>query len=185
MPSPERLDEVAEWLSTLKLLLQAWKVAPELRGLLDGALKAPTKQDRERIVNYVRRLEERRVFSAHFNSEVVEVCIGSLSQVKDFTDETLAQVDHPGARAALGAIIDQVRLFLDAWSRFKTARIDWDDYPRRPDPFVERNLRGGQLAAFFQDLGELRSKMRLLVSILIQLAPKAAAPNLLGQPEDE
>jgi hypothetical protein len=176
---------MGEWLSTLKLLLQAWKAAPELRGLLDAAMKAQTKGDRELIVKYCRRLDERRVFSAPFSGEVVEVCVGSLSDVKDFTDETLAEVDHAGARAALGAIIDQIRCFLDSWGGFKTARIDWDFYPRRHDPLTDRRLGGQQLADFFQDLGELRSKMRLLVSILVELAPKASAPRWAGRSEDE
>jgi hypothetical protein len=173
---------MTEWLSTLKLLLQAWKAAPELRSLLDQANHAPTKRDRDAIVKYCRRLDERRVFSHPYNSEVVELCIASLSQVKDFTDETLAEVEHPGARAALGAMIDQSRRFLDVWGRFKTARVDWDFHPRH-SMHDDRLLVAGQLAAFFQDLGELRSNVRLLVSILVQLAPKAAAPNLLGSPQ--
>jgi hypothetical protein len=139
----------------------------------------PTKTERERLVEYCRRLDERRVFSAPFYDEVEISCIGSLEQIKDFTDEALSKMKHPAARAALGAILDQVRRFLDTWRN-----------PRQRRPFALHGHwhdrgDGQQRMEFFQDLGELRANMKLLVGIVAELAPGADAPKLFGHAEGE
>jgi hypothetical protein len=52
------------------------------------------------LVEFARRLDERRVFSAPFDSEIVESCLYSLESFKATTEDYLAKLDHPGARAA-------------------------------------------------------------------------------------
>lgn len=44
---------------------------------------------------------------------------------------------------------------------------------------------GEPLKEFFEDLGELRGKMKVLVGILSELEPRASCPNLLGASDDE
>lgn len=151
--------------------------------LIDGASKTarkvtgkPSSDDKRRLLEYVRLLDERRVFYADYNSEVAECCLASLSSFKDRTEEVLSKVEHPGARAALGAILDALRQFLDKWAGFHTPHGHWGwDFPRAAGDYASR--RG--LAGFFEDLGELRGVMKLLVVSLQVLHPKIEAPNLL------
>jgi hypothetical protein len=140
-------------------------------------LGKPSKEDKQRLERYVRRLDERRVFYVDYNVEVVEACIGSLSSIKDHTEEVLAEVEHPGARAAIGAILDAIRMFLDKWSNFHTPRHHWDWDFERPG----RRRTGGDLAHFFEDLGELRGVVRLMVVALRELHSNVDAPNLLSR----
>jgi hypothetical protein len=159
----------------LKLLGFAPKVAAKL-AQWNGKLGA---EDRKRLVAYCRRIDERRVFSTDYGSEVVECCVSSLSQVKEFTDATLAEVEHPAAQAVLGAILDSVRAFLDRWGAYHTPRFGWD----RPRPPGLRDA--DEMPEFFADLGELRSKMGLYVGMLTVMEPKAKAPKLLDRDPQE
>jgi hypothetical protein len=150
--------------------------APKLYERVNEWRGQPSKEDRERLVRYCRRLDERRVFSAPFNVEVEEICISSLRQVKDYTDEALAELEHPTARAAVGAILDETRKFLDTWHDYRG--------PRRWVPehrWGAHEHEGDRQRDFFQDLGELRGKMKVLVGMLTELAPNATAPKLLGK----
>ena len=138
-----------------------------------------TKADRTNLLRYVRRLDERRVFFHPYGVEVVEVCVGSLDQVKEFTDEIRAAVEHEGARAALGAILDATRTFLDTWKGFRTPR----DTPWEHDVLGARSRRehtepGRKLQRFFEDLGELRGVVKLMLALLQEIDPKLVAPNL-------
>jgi hypothetical protein len=93
-----------------------------------------------------------------------------LAQVKEYTDEALGELEHSGARAALGAILDVLRKFLDEW------------HGRRPlpDAFEWRSRgRDDELSAFYEDLGELRGNMRILVELITALEPSATCPRLL------
>jgi hypothetical protein len=138
-----------------------------------------TKSDRTNLLRYVRRLDERRVFFHPYGVEVVEVCVGSLDQVKELTDEIRAAVEHEGARAALGAILDATRTFLDTWKGFRTPR----DTPWEQDAFTSRSrpqetAPERSLERFFEDLGELRGVVKLMLALLQEIDPKLAAPNL-------
>ena len=75
--------------TSLKLALSALKVAPRVYEKVQVWKGKPTKKDRERLRKYARRLDERRVFSARFDVEVVEACVVSVSSVAEFTDEVL------------------------------------------------------------------------------------------------
>ena len=139
-----------------------------------------TRSDREKLLKYVRRLDERRVFFHPYGIEVVEACVGSLDQVKEFTDEIRASIEHEGARAAIGAILDATRTFVERWKGFSTPRKP----PSEHDAFRPRNPRGGSdhgrtLETFFEDLGELRGVVRLMLALLQEIDPKLMAPNLL------
>ena len=170
----------------LAALLRLPGVVPVVGDKISRLQGKPVKADRERLAKYVGRLDERRVFFHPFSSEVVESCVGSLKGVKEFTDEALADVENPAAKAILGAILDATRKFLDKWSGFQTPGTRWgydDDRPFR-DPTDRQRQR--TLSGFFEDLGELRGVMKLMVAGLQELDPTLKAPNLMGpQPNDE
>src|SRR5450759_751226 len=91
------------------------KLVPTVRDEISKARGKPTKAESECLIAYVRRLDERRVLYHPYHLEVVESCVGSLDEVRRFTDETLAKIENPAARAALGAILDRSRAFVDRW----------------------------------------------------------------------
>lgn len=156
----------------LKWLMKLAGAVPKLYEKLQQWRGQPSREDRERLLRYCRRLDERRVFSAPFNQEVDAACLASLEQVKSYTDEALSEVEHPAAQAAVGAILDEVRGFIDKWHGFRLHHRHWD-----MPPFGPRGSDG--MKDFFQDLGELRGKMRIFVGILTALVPEARAPRLL------
>lgn len=162
------------YLTAFIAILKAAAASPRWYEKLQVAKGKPSKADRDRLIAYCRRIDERRVFSAPFNVEVVECCVASLSQIKEFTDATLANLAHPAAQAVVGAMLDEVRHFLDRWGGYQTPRYPWDIAP----PSYRRE--GEEFTAFFQDLGELRAKMRLFVGMLEELEPRAQATRLLG-----
>lgn len=151
------------------------KAVPALRDEIRKAQGKPTKAESDCLIAYVRRLDERRVLYHPYNVEVVESCVGSLDEVRRFTDETLAKIESPAARAALGAILDRSRAFVDRWHGVHGPR-DWWDYG---SPHRGPGSRGDGMAEFFQDLGELRGTMRDMLQLLKLLEPKIDAPNLL------
>jgi len=127
------------------------------------------------LIAYVRRLDERRVLFHPYHMEVLESCVGSLDEVRHFTDEALAQIENPAARAALGAILDRSRAFVDRWRGSHGLRDPWDHGGFHRGP----GSQGESMAEFFQDLGELRGTMRDMLELLKLLEPKIEAPNLL------
>jgi hypothetical protein len=108
--------------------------------------------------------------------------VGSLSGVKELTEETLAEVHHPAAEAVLGAILDTLRSFLDKWNGARTPSWEWDrPWPTRGDYgdwSTHGRAREASLPEFFKDLGELRSRIRTFVGMLTDLESKAVAPRL-------
>jgi hypothetical protein len=155
--------------STLKFMLSALKVAPPVYEQIQVWRGKPKKAERELLVRYLRRLDERRVFSAPFNVEVVELCIGSLRDVIRITDDALADLAHPAARAIVGSVLDCTRQFLDDWGAFQT--------PRRWE--MPRSARDDEeFPEFFKDLGELRGRVKILVAMLTELEPRATAATL-------
>jgi len=136
-----------------------------------------TRSDLATLAKYVKRVDERRVFFHPYDSEVIEACVGSLDQVKNFTEETLASVKHEGAKAALGGILDATRAFVDRWHGARTPKgprwdlpLDrWSDHESRQDRTMEQ---------FFADLGELRGAVKLMLALLQEIEPKIVTPNL-------
>jgi len=118
---------------TVKTMFGLLKLAPAVQSGLRRWKGRPTVAERALLAEWARRLDERRVFFADYDIEVVESCLASLEHVRTFTDETLAKVEHAGARAVLGAILDLVRQIGDKWHGFQTPRFgDWPDrFPRR------------------------------------------------------
>ena len=162
-------DPVAT-ITGFRAVFKVLSIAPSVYEKLNEWRGKPSKQERERLVIYTRRLDERRVFRVPLDVEVADSCVWSLSQVKEYTDAALAELEHPAARAALGAILDVLRGFLDEWQG-----------RRRPDPFGWGSRgRDGEVSAFYEDLGELRGKMRQLVSLITALEPRATCPMLLA-----
>jgi hypothetical protein len=164
-------------LEGFKLALKVLGVAPRLYEHVKVWKGGPTKEDSERLVRYCRRLDERRVFSAPYHMELAQSCVGSISEVRQYTDEALADIKHPVARAAIGAILDEVRRFEDKWHGYQSS-ADW--HPHRFGGRFERTSDRD----FFQDLGGLRDKMKVFVGMITELVPDATAPKLFG-PDDE
>ena len=154
------------------------KAVPTVRDEISKARGKPTKAESECLIAYVRRLDERRVLYHPFNVEVVESCVGSLDEVRRFTDETLAKIESPAARAALGAILDQSRAFVDRWHGART-HLDWWNHGGHHRGMISSGHREDGLDEFFQDLGELRGTMKEMLALLKLLEPKIKAPNLL------
>lgn len=119
------------------------------------------------------------MFSAPFDAEIVESCLGSLDSFKAITQDYLAKLEHPGARAALGAMLTSLRRFVDTWHGFTTRRI-WDRPFSFDSPRFREERRTG--AEFFQDLGSLRSDFRLLVELLVDIEPKISVLSIMGPP---
>ena len=153
------------------------KAVPTVRDHLRKAMGKPSQIESECLIQYVRRLDERRVLYHPYNVEVIECCVSSLDEARRFTDETLAKVESPGARAALGAILDRVRAFLDRWHGARTPR-DWWSH----GGLHREAISGGDgLDEFFQDLGELRGTMTAMLELLKLVEPRIKAPNLLPE----
>lgn len=163
-------------LMDLKSIIGVFRAGREVAnaaGTISDKLRGrPPKAEREELVRYLRLLDERRVFSAPYNVEVFESCVWSLQNMKDATEQALSRLDHPLARAPLGAILDQLREFLDRWRRHPRMHgaANWDS--------VYGGL-GPQQAAFFEDLGEVRAVVRLMVQATQDLEPLAKAPHIL------
>ena len=149
-----------------------------LLGLVRKAMRKvqgkPTEAESATVEALVRKLDERRVFSAPYNSEVAEVCVYSLREVKKATDEVLASIEHEGLRASVGGILDAVRAFLDCWPNPKDIqtgghgrRMRWSGEP------------GDSEAEFFKDLGTLRAVVVSMIECAAVHAPKVRAPTLL------
>jgi hypothetical protein len=167
----------------LKIIAGLLPLVPTLRDEVAKRRGHLTKSDKSGLAKYVQRLNERRVFYFPYNCEVVESCLGSLRFVKDFTEETLAEIEHPPAKAALGVILDAIRKFLDKWSNF-SSRHPWDDFDRF-HPHRGHDPNDAQtFPHFFEDLGELRANVTLMISLLHDLDSKIEAPNLQPPPED-
>lgn len=153
-----------------------------LRGKAADALAAwkmkPKKPDRDEVVKYCRLLEERRVFHVPMSIEVFEACIGSLRYVADRTGEYQAKLDDEVTAAVLGAVLDALRDFLDRWENH-ARRSDRMHLPRWAPEMDEDS------AAFFQDLGELRGKVRLLLSLLRPLDKRLKGLRLLDSTGSE
>ena len=156
------------------------KAAPDILDALRKKYGKPTRAESARLIAYARRLDERRVFYFPYDMESDVMCVSSLDEVRRFTDEALADMGNAGGRAALGAILDHLRAFLDKWSGAHIPRDHWD----------RRRLFGGMapgdhpedgIDTFFQDLGELRSTMKQMLELLRLIEPKIKAPNLLPE----
>ena len=154
------------------------KIAPDILDSLRKKFGKATKAEAERLVAYARRLDERRVFYFPYDMESEALCISSLDEVRRFTDETLAEMGNEAARAALGAILDHLRAFLDKWSGARMPRARWD-HPRFYRGMDPSDHHEDGIDRFFQDLGELRSTMKAMIELLRLLEPKVSAPNLL------
>lgn len=160
----------------LRIIFSLMNVSKHLQDAVRVWRVRPSLADREILVTYERRLSERRVFRATRSSEVFEACVGSLLDVRRFTDETLAQVTHPGARSVLGALLDDVRKFLDRWEGVHTPRDDErrHAFQRGDDPHAE----------FFKDLGALRERVTMWRRWLAEIEPSVKMPGTDGEAED-
>lgn len=140
--------------SVLSLILRSIGLAGKASDTLANWRMKPGKADRDLIVKHCQWLDERRVFHAPMNVEVVEASVGSIKQARDRTAEAQASVKDAGTRAILGGLLDLFREFLDRWEGVKT-----------PASFDVRG-NGADLATFFKDLGELRARVGSLVALL-------------------
>jgi hypothetical protein len=131
----------------------------------------PSAAEAKILVEFAKRLNERRVFSAPYDAEIVESCLGSLGSFKDITEDYLAKLEHAGARAALGAILTSIRRFLDKWHGFSTRALGdpWE-------PPIFGHGRDAKRREFFEDLGHLRAEITILVDLLREIEPKIAVP---------
>lgn len=151
------------------------------RGTFDTLTRAPSAADKKKIIEYVRFLDQRGVFSKPYDVEVFESCLGSLSSFKDESERVLVSIQHPIAVSAIEQIIHDVRAFLDKWQIAARWRAV-GDFGRFPDfdGGAGRNRFGhaSSEAQFFSDLGELRGAVRGAVQVLGMVVPKAVAPTL-------
>jgi hypothetical protein len=159
-------------LASLIMAMKALRISASVYEKIQVFKGKPGKADRERLIKYTRRLDERRVFVATFDEEQGGACVGSLDEVRRFTDEALAELEHPGARAVLGGILDSIRLFLDRWGGPRLRFRPW--MLHHGDPGQD------EFSRFFEDLGELRGKVAGLIELLAMWEPKAVAPKLAG-----
>ena len=156
--------DVNELMSALSILLGVMGLAPAARKklvkLAEKTSGKPNAKDRKKLIEFCELLDQRRVFYAPFNVEVVEVCLGSLRMVQDETTKRIAELEHPGARAMLEAVQDHLRVFVDRWAGFRTPHRGEHDHD-------------GRLAEFFRDLGVLRERVRLCTEGIAIIEPKA------------
>lgn len=149
-------------MSALSIILGVMGLAPATRKrlskLVEKSTVRPGASDRKKLVEFCELLEQRRVFHADFNSEVVELCLGSLRMVQDETTKRIAELEHPGARAMLEAVQDHLRVFMDRWTMFRTPH---------------RWSRDHELTEFFRDLGVLRERVRICTEGIALMAPNA------------
>jgi hypothetical protein len=164
----------------LSAILRLVSAVPAVSDEVSRLRRKLTRADRDRLTKYVRRINERRVFFQPYNSEVIEACVGSLDEVKRFTDETFAAIENDGAKAALGGILDATRTFLDRWRGTRTPHgRPWAMDPLDRRSAQERGDRDNKMMEdFFKDLGELRGAVKLMMALLEQIDQKLAAPNL-------
>jgi len=153
------------------------KIFPTVLDEISKARGKPTKVESQDLIAYVRRLDERRVLFFPYGLEVVESCVASLDELRRFTDETLAKIENPTARAALGSILDRSRAFVDRWHGIHATPDWWEHGGFHGGPTAHRD----GMADFFQDLGELRSTMKQMLELLRLIEPKIKAPNLLPE----
>ncbi len=156
----------------------AISVAQAARDVFRRVRKKPTAVEAKLLVEFARRLDERRVFSAPYNAEIVEACLASLDSFKTITEDYLAKLDHPGARAALGAMLTSLRRFIDKWYGFTTSRF-WDGPFQFPSPRHREDKRTEM--EFFQDLGDLAAEIRVLLQFLLELEHKVSAPSIIEE----
>jgi hypothetical protein len=138
-------------LSLLAMLAKAFRWA---RG-------KPSADEDKRVKTLVKFIDERRVFTAPYHMEAVDACIGSLGDVKNATERTLANLEHDGLRAAVGGILDMLRAFLDRWPNGDAVRCP---RPKGPSPCAD----GPQAteAEFFKDLGTVRTTIVILLELI-------------------
>jgi len=159
---------------SLSVILKLLGLIPKIGEQAQQWVGHASTEDQERLVQYCRLVDNRRVFSAPFNVEVVESCVASLVDVKRYTEEALSKLEHGTAQACLGGILDHTRTFIDKWHGYRGQR-HWGPFPGHGSGGPGEDDR-----AFFQDLGELRGRMKILIGLLTELAPSATAPQLLG-----
>lgn len=102
-------------------------LASVLRDVVRTLTDKPSVADSKLLVEYVRRLDGRRVFYAPWNSEVVELVLGSLREVKNWTEEVSAKLDHQASRILVAFMLDKMRAFLDKWHAFRTPPWGFDE----------------------------------------------------------
>jgi hypothetical protein len=167
----------------LSAILKMASAVPAVADQVSRLRRKLTRADRDRLTRYVRRINERRVFFHPYNSEVIEACVGSLDEVKRFTDETLAAIENEGAKAALGGILDATRAFLDRWRGTRTPHgRPWARDPLDRWSGQERG-EGETMEEFFKDLGELRGAVKLMMALLEQIDPNLVASNFRDRHE--
>lgn len=162
---------VSSIVSGINFLFKLMGVAPKLMKLLGRFEKSPSKEDRKVLVAFAKLVEERRVYHQPYNVEVFEACVGSISYMKDQIEKTIAEIENPGARAVIGAMLDDHRAFVDTWHGRKTPHMvhaDWNR-PRHDDSEM--------LPAFYEDLGELRTRTKAWMGALSEIEPKVAVPK--------
>jgi len=149
-------------MSALGIILSIMGLAPaaqaRLRKRVEKIKGLPSIADRKKLVEFCELLSQRRVFYVAYNSEVVELCIGSLRMAQNETTKRIAELEHPGAKAMLEAVQDHLRVFMDKWSGFHTP-AHW--------------VRDHELTDFFRDLGVLRERVRLCTEGIAIMAPEA------------
>jgi hypothetical protein len=153
-------------LSGLSAMLKVLGMAPKyLKDISNWYALKPSDEERAILVQYCKHLNERRVFFAPHHREAAGAYRASLDEVRRLTLDASSRVEHAGATAYLHAILDHVRDFLDRWGG--------------PEPHDE------ELVRFCMELGGLRTSVRGYIALLGELEPKAKAPNLFKDDEDE
>jgi hypothetical protein len=66
------------------------------------------------------------------------------------------------------------------WKGFRTLGGSWQDDPPWSHPSHRASADGRTMEQFFQDLGELRGVVELMLALLQELDPKLTTPNLSG-----
>jgi len=142
------------------------KLAADLVSWLEDR---PLAEDKKEIRAYVQRLNDRRVFYVPLHSERANACVGSLGEVKRWTEEARSKIKHGGLQAALAGIQGNVRAFLDTW---------------QDRPFVQTgNGSDPENLAFLVALGELRGAIRHDLEFIKLLDDKVKLTNIIPPPE--
>ena len=157
----------------LSLTTKLWGFAGNAKNAAARKALVPLAEDKKLLKELRTQLEERRVFRAAFRDEIEVACLASLDEVRRASYDVLGKLENEPSKAIVGALLNDVRSFLDTWRGPRGRRVGYDSgIGHGPDV---------ALPEFFLELGALRLNVATYREMLEELEAETLFKRLFGK----